>query len=811
MTRTFCLASLVIALSPTLVGAQVKGPKDALVIFRDGFFIKGKSAQKRDVIIDPATGASLPIAASGESIYLDDGARRINFSLGQVQDVLEVDPNEIKNQLIFTLVKVGRRSGQIQPGLEYESVSDWTDKGERFLKVRGPAGDKKLVQRITAISPTMLVGITTGADWDFAYLTKEFPPGKLRAIVLNYLATQVKLKEFEQHQLLARFMAQVGWYDLAVYELKQLGERFPDQKESIKDILGQVRRQQADAFADEVERMYRIGQHTRAQGELNYFLKSDDVNQVLSDKHRLALQDLKSRYDVLTAQVNDAEQYLREFGKSASEPETWTAACNTIADELHSDSVGRLKTFLEVAPQHAKELAADKKPTQSTDEVLALAVTGWLQGDGAASTDPKFGLDLFRAREFLLKYLRTESSVERAKNLSSYSRAPAVPLDVLIRLIRNLPPAEPYSKKLNVKEPTELSIDLADSNGGKYYLMVPPEYNPQRSYPVLVLLHSHRERADVLVKRWQEQAARYGYILAAPVWGTGLRPAYQYSKAEHAVVLDTLRDVRHKFNVDSDRVFLFGWEQGANAAFDIGLAHPDQFAGVLPMNGDTRGFPAKYSANAQYLPFYIVEGDRNGGNPKTTRDLFKQWMRGHYPSLYLEYKGRSSEWYSGELPTMMDWMNRKKRFHPLKEMGRHHTSGVAGMGDEFKTMRTCDNRYYWLSTDEVLDQHLNSASSFSSRTQPATLTASVGTPNEGTKAGARIWSQFTIRTSGVKQVSLWIAPNMIDFTKPVVVRINGQQYGGYRNIQPSLPTLLEEVYVTGDRQRLFVAKLDFRL
>ena len=47
----------------------------------------------------------------------------------------------------------------------------------------------------------------------------------------------------------------------------------------------------------------------------------------------------------------------------------------------------------------------------------------------------------------------------------------------------------------------------------------------------------------------------------------------------------------------------------------LGLMFPDQFAGVLPMCGSPRYFTAerdRYLSNAQYLPFYLVEGDRNG-------------------------------------------------------------------------------------------------------------------------------------------------------------------------------------------------------
>ena len=34
-----------------------------------------------------------------------------------------------------------------------------------------------------------------------------------------------------------------------------------------------------------------------------------------------------------------------------------------------------------------------------------------------------------------------------------------------------------------------------------------------------------------------------------------------------------------------------------------------------------------YSSNAQYLPFYVIDGERDGGNPKQMADLFKEWTR----------------------------------------------------------------------------------------------------------------------------------------------------------------------------------------
>jgi hypothetical protein len=65
--------------------------------------------------------------------------------------------------------------------------------------------------------------------------------------------------------------------------------------------------------------------------------------------------------------------------------------------------------------------------------------------------------------------------------------------------------------------------------------------------------------------------------------------------------------------------------------------------------------------------------------------------------------------------------------------------------------------------------------------------------------------------SGLKQLTFWITPGMMDFSKPLQLNVNGQFIGGHRKIAPSLETLLEEVYRTGDRQRLFVARIDLRL
>ncbi len=278
-------------------------------------------------------------------------------------------------------------------------------------------------------------------------------------------------------------------------------------------------------------------------------------------------------------------------------------------------------------------------------------------------------------------------------------------------------------------------------------------------------------------------------------------------------MLDTLRDVRRRFQVDSDRVFLFGFLQGADAALDIGMGHPDQFAGVLPMCGSPHYFTAernRYLSNAQYLPFYIVDGDRDGINPKAIRWMFKDWSSGGYPALYVEYKGRGSDWYGAELPRMFDWMMRKHRHHPLREMGRRHTGG--GVGEEFRTMRECDNRFYWLSTDAIDPRYINDPAKWVRSIPPATMQASIAVGNDlGVKDGqkvAKIYTQINIQTKGLHRLTLWLAPQMIDFTKPVRIRVNGQTSGSDRVVPTNPTVLMEDFFYNGDRQRLYFNKIE---
>lgn len=803
------LLGLLLVLFPSVASAQKNRP-EAIVIFKDGFHLRGRVMEKSDVIFDSASGQSFRVPAAGGFIYLDDHARRLHFSTTQIQEVIKINPSELKETITLKRSPPSYAGNAILPSWQFEKIDPWNSAWERVVTVFAPETQKRiyLKQRITTLTPYFMRAMTLYYAWDLCYLTQELGPTEVRDLVVKYHSSKVSMKEADKVLVLARFLRQAGWPEAADKEVQDHLKNYPGDAKTFEGIITALKEQRAGKFVDDLKLSAQVGRHEYVHEAFTVYDR-EDLAKVVEPKAQLAVQDLRAKVQATDEQLKKARALLQVLPAVSEDRPLWTGAARLILQELTPETLPRLETFIGFAEQHKRELDARRKPSQRTEEVMALAVTGWLQGNQAAEPDPKTARTLLRARRLVLDYLKSDSPVERAQLLKTFQRDGTVAADVLARLVTLVPPADPYPLDKLGDEPLKMSVSLADGEGSKYLLKLPPEYNHNRPYPVLIALHGAREKAETLLSRWEEQAARHGFILAVPTWSRALKPSYGYSAAEHAVVLDTLRDLRRRFQVDSDRVFLFGWEQGATMAFDVGMAHPGLFAGVLPMNGSVRYYPQRYWSNAQYLPFYVVEGESNGGNIKMTRALFKEWNRGHYPSIYIEYKGRGSTWFSAEIPHMMNWMSRKKRHHPMKELGRYHTGGREG--EEFRTMRHGDNRFYWLGTEEVHDRYLNDVGSWRHTTRPATLQANISVGNVLEKGKARVWTGLHVRTRGVKQVTVWLGPGMIDFSKPLQLYVNGQQVGRSREVQPSLETLLEGLATTGDRQRLYFAKIAVNL
>ncbi len=803
-----------------------------VVLLKDGFVLHGKVRREVQTFVDPASGLAVEAAKLNGFFMLDADARRIIFSQRQVEDVSDTDLNR-EAEPISLLRKFHRVDYWRLPPLDrLLGITPWNDKWERTIKAEGPKGRVDIPQRLVQLTPHFARVDALRYYWSSHFLTREFDPAVLRSLLRDHpdLKPTGSRDDAAKRLRIYRFFVQAGWYDEAEKELQGIVKDFPDQKEQVENSRANLNKLRTFRLVDELEQAHKAGRH---QGVHEYLGVSGRPPRLpvpeegLDEKLVARVRNLKSLCEKTAEDLTLAGRFLQDLPARLpqNDQRAWlTEATATLRMELHPDTLPRLEAFLRLA-QQAERSDAARGDRHGPDQLLALAISGWLLGSGSAETKVETARRLWQSRQFVLEYQNTRDEGTRQRLLYAYQqRGEALAIDELAQLIRFLPPPDPFNLWSAALGPWpvpaphwplatlywpvltghwplradylqfQANVPGSIRKGPTYLVQLPLEYHPGRSYPVLFVLHEGNGIPQTMLRRWAALAGQHGYLLVAPVWDRNLGGPYGYTSEEHAAVLDVLRDLRRRFPVDSDRVFLAGWGEGGNMAYDVGLAHPDQFAGVIPIAARPRKFAQVYWRNAQYLPFYVVDGGLDGDNPKETRLLFRNWVPRGYPSLYVEYKGRGYEWFAAELPMIFDWMSRKTRTAAFPELGR--SAGGGAFGEEFYSMRPSDNRFYWLSAEELSERHNNEGPKWRSTLSAAALQARIAERN-----------LINVHVRGFRKVTVWLGPGMIDFDKPVTIHLN-QQVRWAKKVTPDPTTLLEDLYQRGDRQHLYWAKVD---
>jgi len=809
--RLACVAVL-LAAPMALAG---KDAPSGIITLKDGYVFKGDVQQPTETIIDPFS--QQPVTLHQGIFLVDDVCRRFFFSHAYGEKA-ETRPYVRPQYFINKREKSFPGAKSLPPIREVLKVGEWNDKWDRSYNFRSPVQEEHLSQHLSELTPYFArvdancIDPVTKRDNPYPatwyYRTRELGPDMFVTLLSLHkdLADSPGLteeKRAERRFVIFNFLVKAGWMDAAEQELARIKRDFPRQKEQVETAAEGIKKLVATDRWDEIKLAQGAGRHQAAQNMLATF-PTDNAD----DQTQTEVRALKNRYDSAGTSLKRAKELLAALAMdvtAADDKKLFTEAAAVIGAELNLDHFfrkadneeGRLERFLNQAGQ-AERFAKQDLPHLRPDELLSLAVTGWLLGNASAETKPETARRLWEARRFVQEYRKTADAGTRAALLKDYEGKTKLGIAEVAQLIANLPPVDPPEKVSGAE--VEMKTGAGAGKGTTYHLKLPPEYHVGRPYPVLIALHHGGETGKDMVKRWGEEAARYGYVLACPDWDQK-GGVYGYSPEEHATVLDTVRDLRQRFNIDSDRVFLTGYGEGGDMAWDVGLSHPDLFAGVVPIAGQPRKQALTYWTNALELPFYVVWGERMGGPTLDKKEnanlviinLFKDhWIPRGFPALGVQCKGRGLEWFSAEVPDVFEWMAQKRRHNPLKVGWKevvNKDGDVTEYQEDQRTVRAEDNCFYWVRVEEFAAARL-------AKGGVARVSAKIVNGN-----------QIGVYTAGVKQVSLWLGRGMIDFDKPITVRVNTDLKLNNVPVKPSLGTLLEDFYDRGDRQRLYLVRI----
>ncbi len=808
------------------------------VIFRDGFVLEGTIYKELERINDPENGFSISVPRAKGFDVIDDGLRWWIFSKHQKQTA-EIQENikGIDNYKEFER-KVYIRQTQSLPGYGEFSAPNFDKNWKRTIRVKTGRGNfQDIEQIIRVIGPKRMIQVSPTHKWHPYFSTREFSPAVLRSLLVTHPELDEKGKPDPNKRLmLATFFYRGDFLDAAKAEIEQAikdipGEWTKEQSLALDKLRADIAQAEAKLIVDELEVAKLAGRYQGGR-EIAKLFDSKAASASLTNR----FSKLKAELEIVQPNFEKTRDHLRTaiddlilkivgppavaaggLGALAAQnrlPEQTrrlTSASEQILRELHPDNAERIDIFRKLADDVERLKKSDRSGGTPTPNLLALAISGWVMGPNGADNNPDNALNLWNWRETLLTYQNKKILNERRALIISAQQmgGQQVTADILSQVIQYLPPPMPADLTGADVEMVPASDKIVggiakrstgpvpeNSDGVEYLVRLPSEYHHGRSYPVLIALGHPTLPAEVLMTLLSYEADRNGFILVSPIWTSSFDQGYDWSGNLHYKVQSTIRSVFRHYRADCDRVLLFGFGEGANFALDVAASHPDLFAGVVAMASNPKWFGMfmHYWRNFQKLPVYFASGALGGAGLDNVRSIFEQWMPKGFPAIASVYRGRASEWFSGDIHLMFDWMRLKKRVTGTGVLRLNQFSV-----EPWTFMRRADNRCYWVGSESIAENNLINEKK-SRGFVPAEIKADIFQGNE-IKIGCR----------GFKEITVWLDRSMIDWSKPISVRINSDIPRGWKPkvLSPDLYLMLEQFYEHGDRSLLYLNKLTF--
>jgi len=336
-----------------------------------------------------------------------------------------------------------------------------------------------------------------------------------------------------------------------------------------------------------------------------------------------------------------------------------------------------------------------------------------------------------------------------------------------------------------------------DGRAFGYQLLVPKDYDPTKRHPVRVYLHGGVARRDPGRWRDPERQARPGELAVFPSgWADALW--WEWSQVEN--LNGILADLKREYNVDENRIYLFGVSDGATGAYYHAFKAPTAWAGFVCLIGHPAvlsnprfaGNGEIFARNLSHQAFFVANATDDRLYPTRTIapfvDLFE---RVGAAVTFREKPGdHSVAWWPEEAERIERFVSEHPRV-PLPDTLDWETESV-----------THGNRVSWLRIDQLASEP--------ARRDPL---AEDPFPHFGPAGRVRLeraGNRIVVTSYNVAALTLLASPDRLAFDRPLELVVNG--HPAIRvSLEPDVRTLLAWAARDADRSMLFGAELELQI
>ncbi|NIM50740.1 MAG: prolyl oligopeptidase family serine peptidase [Gemmatimonadales bacterium] len=317
------------------------------------------------------------------------------------------------------------------------------------------------------------------------------------------------------------------------------------------------------------------------------------------------------------------------------------------------------------------------------------------------------------------------------------------------------PPSEAIAQRLESGPQVLTFYSDVDDTEQPYGLYLPPDYDATKAYPLVISLHGAGSNHRLNLRRVfgksnaegenDVEASRYfpawedvDYIVASPY----ARGTMGYQGVAEKDVMDVLADVKRRFSIDEDRVYLTGLSMGGGGTMWIGLTRPDLWAAIAPVCPAPPDGTADFAPNALHVPVRIFQGGADPVvQPLGTRRWVERFERLGSTIEYTEYPGVGHDsWVNAYADgQIFDWFDQFRR--------DPHPDRVRFVSDRYAY-----DTAYWVRLDALLPS------------RPAHIDATFTADN-----------RLEVTTEGLDGFTLYLAGHPHVTGRRVALTIDGQR------------------------------------
>ena len=732
-------------------------------------------------------------------VVIDDGLRRVFIGL---KSVANANGESQRNEIEFDIPQKEYNGSEGTEG-QLVKLGQFNEYGHRDFFIRDPKNNRRrYVQGITKITPRYcIVNVLASSNrdlkqWRMSVSTSLIDPQVLRNILIRRANPNNVNDLFD----IADFFRQTRNYEMARKELLLIKSRFPEEKERVEEQRIELLQIEGRQRLADIDKRLKLGQ-TRLAAT---FAKVAD-NPSFSNDIRAKFDSFKQVADQQQAKIENAKQQIKQLADKVDNltPEQQVVVDRflvSLQNDLTENSLPRLDSYTRVADDNS--IPNIRK--------LALAISGWMLGTNNAIENMAIVESLHPVKSLVLEYLADQTTDSRRQailtELEKLETGNPRYIDSLLK--QSKPVAAEDLSQYDGSQPIEFYVQapgtIASPEAKRYRCIahLPTEYDPLRKYPAIISLPGGNQTLEYNLNLWcgnyneklsneigsavrNGQASREGLIVVSVDYRDKGQQQFKYSTREHLIVNEGLREALRRFSIDSDRVFLSGHFEGGNGAYDIGVSHPEQWAGVIGFSGAFEKYVNLYNANTHVgLPLYVVVGEKDIVSKKGIEKSASKWLKSKLNRFInltiVEYKGQLGTDYREEIQNAIKWTQAQNRTWP------------SGPGFEFeaKAMRPGDS-YFWFFEMDIPDGKIYEPELYGLQPFPKALKMSGSIKRE---------NQFRLapkNTSLGSESTLWLGPEFVNFDKQIEIKGRGSFKG---IVKPANKTILDDVLRRADVQ-----------